>query len=136
MQTEGVVTRVDGSIAQVELLASCNSCSSSGCGMLSQKKHRAFHVLNSANVRIGDRVVIEIPEGALLRSILLCYVSPLVFTLIGAILGETYAGEVASVTGALLGLFTGWIIVRWSEGTVTAPRVRLKRVSVTFVGDS
>ena len=62
----------------------------------------------------GDRVVGAIDEGALRRSALMCYGLPLLALFIGAFCGSALAGETGAILGAICGLFSSWLLLRYA----------------------
>jgi sigma-E factor negative regulatory protein RseC len=100
----------------------CDQCKGKGCGSskLSQlfcSSPRQFKVNNLIDAKLGDDVVVEVAEGTLLRGISLVYILPMILTLVGAVLGNTWDSGVASndidaVIGAMLGLFGGFFLAK------------------------
>lgn len=120
LETRAVIIQIDGNEATVEPINSggCSSCrSDGGCGSgkLSQmlcREPRHFKVKNNARAKVGETVLVTFPEAVLLRGALLIYGLPVVFLLLGALLGKQW-GAVASnpdgygLLGALMGLAIG-----------------------------
>lgn len=125
LETHAIIVQIEGQYAlvQVNQANGCEQCNGKGCGTgkLSQlfcSKQRQFQVENPINASIGDRVIISVAEGAVLRGIGLVYLLPLILLLMGAMLGNYLAEQVEqrdsySAVGALLGLFAGFVFAKW-----------------------
>jgi sigma-E factor negative regulatory protein RseC len=127
IEESGLVVDVDGGFAWVESerTSTCSSCSMhAGCGtgviakLLGQRRLR-LRVLNSINAAVGDRVVIGIPEPALMRGSLAVYAAPLAAMFCGALAGNAVAlqwfpqlAEGGAIAGAICGLAAGFAWLR------------------------
>lgn len=123
IETRALVLKVDGgyAIVEAERAAGCGHCDSvNGCaaGTLAKLfcfKPRQLKVLNSVGAEPGERVVIGIQDGALMKSSVAAYLVPLVLLLFGALAGTFWvqgsARDVYAALGALGGLGAGlaWI---------------------------
>jgi sigma-E factor negative regulatory protein RseC len=120
------VDKVDESHAEVvvERSTACGSCSAkTGCGTsllaawFPQRRLR-FRLANEIGAKAGDRVVVGLAEHRLQQVSLALYGLPLIGLLLGAIGGELsvaaigYNEELGAVAGGLLGLMTGFLLVR------------------------
>lgn len=125
LETRAVVIQLRGQEALVESMqgGGCGQCSSAGgcgSGKLSQmfcNKPRQFVVNNAVCAAVGDEVKIELPEGVLLRSVLLLYMLPLALLFAGGVCAASLAGvtanrDVYAAVGALLGLVLGFVVAR------------------------
>jgi len=66
--------------------------------------------------RIGDQVLLSIPEEVILRGSFVAYLLPLLGMLSGALAAVTWwpgAGDPAAIAGAVAGLLLGYGMVRW-----------------------
>lgn len=100
-----------------EQTGSCGSCAASGvCGakgigtIASRLDARRFQIENSANLIVGERVVIGIRENALLKASITAYAIPLGTLLLAGALaqwkfGSDLATMAAMISGLLLGLW-------------------------------
>lgn len=129
-QETGRVVGKDKLAVWVETVSrgSCQNCSlKSGCGhgILNQLgSGRCHHIrvllgdIDPADVDIGDRVEIAIPDRVLVGGALLVYLTPLISLLVGAILASRGLAawipdaDVASFVGALSGFALGLIVVK------------------------
>jgi sigma-E factor negative regulatory protein RseC len=123
VETPARVVRLQGDIAwvRVEAPASCGACGGKGCGAslyarMLHPREPEYAVGNPICAQPGERVVIGIEDGALLKAALSAYVLPLVLLLIGAVVGASI-GEAAAVLGGLLGLALGLMRIRRQGGT-------------------
>lgn len=112
----------------------CGQCSGKGCGAskLSQlfcNKPRQFRVENQIRARVGDEVMISVAEGAVLRSIGLVYLMPLVLLFVCAALAGSLAVQAEqrdgyAALGALFGLVVGFVMARWIAARQVQQRYR------------
>lgn len=92
IEEQATIIRADGDYAWVEPVqrSACGGCEhASGCGtgVLSQvfgRRKQAVRVINGMNARVGERVIIGIREGVLVRNALLLYLVPLICLMLGA----------------------------------------------------
>lgn len=127
LETRAIVVQVDGKRAFVQASQGngCGQCGGKGCGTgkLSQlfcSKPRQFEVENPVNAGVGDKVIVSVAEGAVLRGIGLVYLLPLLLLLIGATLGSLLAAQAGqrdfyAAIGALSGLAAGFAFVKWTS---------------------
>ena len=128
-ETPGAVARVDDGFAYVEIgprVAGCGRChEAGGCGATwgadTHKGKRVYRVPNDIGVRIGDEVVLTMPDGALLRASLLAYFLPIVLVIVAAGIGSTIS-EASAVGGAGIGLAVGMVLVRYGQSRMLAAR--------------
>lgn len=125
-ESEAVVVRVEGGHALVEVCdgAACGQCSSRhACMSLEAPAGPRLHRLpNGIGARVGDTVVLVVPEGALLKAALLSYLWPALLTIAGAATGATMGGDGASVAGAGLGLMAGLVSLRMAGSRLARKR--------------
>jgi sigma-E factor negative regulatory protein RseC len=126
-ETARVVGVDDRGYAWVETQrkSTCDSCSvQKGCGtgilakFFSSRRAR-IRVLNTLGASVGDEVVVGIEDGMLVRTSLAVYIVPLVWMLLGAIMGnmlgerlDSISGEVASTLLGVVGLGIGFLWLR------------------------
>lgn len=110
----------------------CGICAGHGCASRQlaeffQRRPRRYRVQTSLALSVGDRVVVGLPEGSLLRSVFLLYGLPLVFILAGAAMAQLWRpGDAAAVTGALAGGALAWslrFITRTGRGMQARPEI-------------
>ncbi|MGD2136993.1 MAG: SoxR reducing system RseC family protein [Gammaproteobacteria bacterium] len=127
IEEPGQVVGIEGEYAWVEAVraTSCSSCSAhQGCGtatlarVLGNRQVR-LRVLNRIDARIGDSVVIGIPESGLLRGSVAVYAAPLLGLFAGALAGHLLGGglvadgsDLAAVAGAAAGFAAGLVWLR------------------------
>ncbi len=127
IEESGTVIKCDGEFADVETerKSSCGGCSATGvCGTAVLAKvfgnrRSIVRVVNSIAANEGDRVVVGLQDGALIRASLVFYIVPILGMLAGAILGEAVAEKLGlimmepfSIIGGLLGLISGFMFAR------------------------
>ena len=120
-ESVGTVVRTEGQWAWVETVrqSGCGSCAAKGaCGTgvletLFSARTAPIRLANTLHARPGDRVVLALSEGALLRQSLWAYGVPLVGFLAGGLLGRALtATEGGALLGAVVGMLLGWGMVR------------------------
>jgi len=124
-----VVISVDADIAwmEPEQTSSCGGCASAkACGVKTgglegRLKARRFPMRNTADLRVGERVVVGIPEDALLRASLVAYAIPLLGMVGGSmVVNLTIGGDVATAIAAVVGLGLGILVARGRAKVLSA----------------
>lgn len=124
-----VVVRAEVTGVWVEAVepSGCGACDGQGCGSrrlaeMFQRGERLFRVDSDLALRVGDRVIVGIADGSVLRSAGRAYGVPLAGMLAGALLAQAFwPGDAAAVAGLAAG---GVVGVFGSRGvTVARPQV-------------
>ena len=95
----------------------CGVCEGQGCASrrlaeLFQRTPRQYSVESRLPVSPGDKVIVGIPEGTLLRSAIYVYGMPLLLILGGALLLQWwFPGDAGAITGAVLGVFVAGVFL-------------------------
>lgn len=99
--------------------SACKACSSRhACQVEGSGKEMEVEAINSADARVGDRIILNIETASLLKATFLLYVFPILAMIAGALLGQTVGvmkGLDPSGLSALFGfLFFGlaFIVIR------------------------
>ncbi len=134
-------TASDGVWVQAVEPSGCGTCGGQGCSSrriteLFQRKPRHFLVDCDLSLSPGDRVVVGIAEGSVLRSALRAYGLPLGLMLSGALLAQAIQpGDGAALSGMVLGGLAGWVVARGGRAArpmvlrrEAAKREEIKRV--------
>lgn len=115
---EVIKTASDGIWVQAVEPSNCGTCGGKGCGSrriaeLFQRKPRNFLVDCDLSLSPGDRIVVGIARGNVLRSALRVYGLPLGLMLAGALLAQAVRpGDGPAVVGMLLGGVAGGLAAR------------------------
>jgi sigma-E factor negative regulatory protein RseC len=115
---EVVETAADGIWVRAVEPSGCGTCGGQGCASrriaeLFQRKPRLFLVDCDLSLSPGDRVVVGIAGGSVLKSALRAYGLPLACMLTGALLAQTVQpGDGPAVVGMVLGGGVGWFASR------------------------
>lgn len=123
-------TASDGVWVQAVEPSGCGTCGGQGCSSrriaeLFQRKPRQFLVDCDLALAPGDRVVVGIAQGSVLKSALRAYGLPLGLMLAGALLAQAVQpGDGAALVGMLVGGVAGGVAAR---GGRTARPVVLRR---------
>ena len=95
MATEkGVVVRTDAAAAWVKTskTAACEGCSARGaCHSHGSSDEVEVKVINDVGAKVGDRIVLSMEAGPLLKASFLLYVFPVLLLIIGAFIGQETA---------------------------------------------
>ncbi|BBL99964.1 SoxR reducing system RseC family protein [Microbulbifer sp. GL-2] len=124
LEERGRIVAIETDAVWVETTqrSACNGCEAkSGCGTgllgdffsSSTRVRAVLNGLPADKISLNDIAVIGIAENALTSSTLLVYMVPLISLVLVALLGDHLFAEIGAVTGALLGLLTGALGVRW-----------------------
>jgi sigma-E factor negative regulatory protein RseC len=96
----------------------CGTCGGQGCSSrriaeLLQRRPRRYRVDSDLELAAGERVVVGIAEGSVLRAALRGYGVPLLLMLAGALLADAlWPGDLSAVAGMLAGGLLGWTGLR------------------------
>jgi sigma-E factor negative regulatory protein RseC len=124
LETPALVVQTEQAAALVEadFGGGCGSgmCAKGGCGaavlaqLFSRNPRGPMRVGNPIQASIGERVIVGVEEGMLVRSTLVAYLLPLAMLLGGALAGRAWGpgGDGTAAVGALLGLVAGWGLAR------------------------
>jgi sigma-E factor negative regulatory protein RseC len=130
---EVIETAADGIWVRAVEPSGCGTCAGQGCSSrriaeLFQRKPRLFLVDCDLSLSPGDRVVVGIAGGSVLKSALRAYGLPLACMLTGALLAQAlHPGDGPALIGMLLGGVVGWLVAR--SGRAARPVV-LRREDV------
>lgn len=108
----------DGIWVQAVEPSGCGTCGGQGCSSrciaeLFQRKPRLFLVDCDLSLSPGDRIVVGIANGSVLKSALRVYGLPLGLMLAGALLAQAIqSGDGPALVGMLLGGMVGWLVAR------------------------
>lgn len=124
------VVAVEGGKAwlEPEEMSSCGTCHSAGLcsigkdgGNAKRMAAKRFQLPGDLGLKVGERVVVGISEGVLLRGAATAYGLPLVTLLAGGILGqEMYGTDAMSALGAFSGLALGLVFARILASSLSA----------------
>jgi len=136
-QTAEVIhTASDGVWVQAVEPSGCGTCGGQGCSSrriaeLFQRKPRNFLVDCDLALAPGDRVVIGIAHGSVLKSAMRAYGLPLGLMLAGALLAQVIQpGDGAALAGMLIGGAVGWLLAR--GGRTARPVVLRREIRIPF----
>ena len=132
---EVIKTAADGIWVRAVEPSGCGTCGGKGCSSrriaeLFQRKPRQFLVDCDLSLAPGDRVVVGMPEGSVLKSAWRVYGLPLTLMLAGALLAQAVQpGDGSALAGMLLGGASGWLAAR---GGRSARPVVLRREDINL----
>lgn len=95
----------------------CGVCAGQGCASrriaeLFQQVPRQYQVESQLNLSSGDKVIIGVPDGWVLRGALYLYGMPLLLILGGTLFAQTwFPGDTGSVAGAVAGGLIAAVII-------------------------
>lgn len=103
--------------------ANAGGCSTSVLSGLFKRRHNRLRVSNPIHAKPGEQVVIGLREDTFLKVSFLAYLLPLLSMILTAILMQAVAtyfnwqlGELPQVLGGLLGLISGFFLLRIFAG--------------------
>lgn len=131
VEQTAVVVRTEPAGVWVEAVepSGCGACDGQGCGSrrlaeVFQRGERHFRVDSDLALRVGDRVIVGIADGSVLRSAGRAYGVPLAGMLAGALLAQSLSpGDAA----ALAGLAAGGVLGALGSRGVAIARPRVLR---------
>jgi len=92
---EGIVTKIPQPgkvLVSTVRSGACSACTAKGmCQSVGGGGEAEVVAINSADARVGDRVVISFRTGSLLKAMFLLYIFPIICLLAGAVIGNNYA---------------------------------------------
>ena len=92
---EGIVTKADSSTAWVKCTksAACESCSAKGfCDTMGGSEDTVeLEAINAVGAKVNDRVTISFETSSLLKVSFLVYMIPVLFLILGVIIGNKIA---------------------------------------------
>jgi len=130
VQAEGIVVRLAGTRAYVKIKRSggCGRCHEvGGCGGVGQDDSHCeeFVVDNSFGAQSGQRVSVEVPEGATLKAAMIAYGLPLLAILLGAGLASwIWHSDLAVALGAATFLVLALLVLYGLQGSGVLRGVR------------
>lgn len=134
---EIIKTASDGIWVQAVEPSGCGTCAGQGCSSrriaeLFQRKPRLFLVDCDLALSPGDRAVIGIANGSVLKSALRAYGQPLALILTGALLSQALVpGDGSALVGVILGGTAGWLLARNSPAARPVVLRREARIHLT-----
>lgn len=114
-------------VALAQERGGCGRCSEAGgcrsgiLGQMFRASPREFSLPNGIDARAGERVIVRLAAGSLMRGSLAAYLTPVVGVLVGgvfgaAIAGDHFARDVGAIAGALLGLVVAVCLIVFRLG--------------------
>jgi sigma-E factor negative regulatory protein RseC len=139
LEEQGVVISADNNSAtvQIQRTTSCGHCAAKqGCDSASVanrlgKQYMQVKVANHSHhaVKVGDNVVVGLPEQSLLKGAILVYLVPLFGLFAGAIGGEIVTASASLPHSELLSVLSS--LVGFSVGLFAVKRLSLNLLSDT-----
>ena len=108
---EGIVTKISDETTWVTTTktAACESCSSrKSCHTMGGGTEMEVEVINRAGASVGDRVVLNFSTSSLLKASFLLYVFPILFLVLGALVGNETAAKF-NLNNSLFSAITGFL---------------------------
>lgn len=123
--SETVVVRIEGGDAWLQVCGreACGQCESAqGCGLGGHREPRLQRVRNTVGARVGDTVIVSVPEGAVLKAALMSYFVPLLLIIVATAVGTAVAADRGAIAGAAVGLAAGWAWLRFAGARLAGRR--------------
>ncbi len=107
-------------VEAVSPASGCGRCQEAGgCGggllnkSLRSEKSCHYRLQNLIGAKVGDRVIVSVPEGSVLRAALLAYLLPVLLLIAGAAVGTAVSdADLGALIGAVSGLLLGLLVLR------------------------
>jgi sigma-E factor negative regulatory protein RseC len=127
IEQTAVVIRTEGQFALVEAQreSSCGQCSAKkGCGtgvLENSLGRRAMQMkaINQCDAKVGDEVVVAVPEKGFIKSAFFTYLLPLLLMLFGAVVAQQLSvfmdwanQDIAALAGAAVGFVVALLLLR------------------------
>jgi len=119
MVEEGIVSQLRGNFILVNITrkAACASCRLCRKG---EKRLMQLELENSVRARVGEKVLLHLDDGIVLKGAFYIYIVPLIFLLIGLFCGNFLATllnltkfqELVSVAFGIIFMFLSFVVVR------------------------
>jgi sigma-E factor negative regulatory protein RseC len=122
LEERGIVVAIaeNGQVSVVtQRQSACGNCQSQqACGTHVLNNHKLQHQTITVNsnghqLAINDVVLLAIDESVIWLGLLQLYVLPLIALILGAVLGQSLAGEKGAIIGAFGGGVLSLLSVRW-----------------------
>ncbi len=127
MQESGEVVELKNGLASIRMTRSeaCAHCSG-GCKPGENSKHMYIEAVDQVGVRLGDKVMVELPSSSMAKATFILYFIPLLALVFGVLLGFRYGQRIGFSDGELGGAVLGIIGVLLSYGLIKLfePRFR------------
>lgn len=119
LEQDATVVEIDDGIVWVESISrsSCSQCSSSSCATsviskLFGLKRNLLRMENKLQAKVGDQVIIGIPDNVLVKASIWAYLVPVLSMLLVTLMAVMQgAGDAVQVLSALSGLALGFMLV-------------------------
>jgi len=133
----------EGVWVEVIVPEGCGICAGQGCASrqiveLFQRLPRRYRVESWPGLSVGDRVVVGVPEGSVIRSALYSYGLPLGLIMSGAVLAQMWIpGDPAAVAGAITGALMAWCVQAFNRtGPSTQNRLMMVRHETMIIANT
>ncbi|NOY66089.1 MAG: SoxR reducing system RseC family protein [Gammaproteobacteria bacterium] len=128
LEEEAIVIKAEDEYIWVEARSSssCSNCSAKqGCGTASlqkwySRKPNQLRIVNTKGFSVGDKVIIGIPEQAVVKGSFMIYMLPLLALIAGAIAGSAFGNWLYPGFSEVFSIVTGFaaflLCFRWLRG--------------------
>jgi sigma-E factor negative regulatory protein RseC len=112
---EGIVIKTGSRRAWVKTTrtSACKACASrNSCHLSEDGQEMEVEVLNDVGAKVGDRIRLGVDSGALMKISFLLYIFPILMMLVGAVIGQKVAPDLAMDGSGLAALcgFAGFLL--------------------------
>lgn len=113
MEQEGFVIKELGKYIEVSVIreSACGSSCETCQAKCSESKPFTLKTVNDLDLKVGDRVKVEMSSKSVIGYILLVYGLPLVFLLVGTLFGVFMFSKMNISSAEILGLFFGLVVM-------------------------
>jgi len=131
MQENGIIIKVEGSDAFVEVAGEdCKTCAAKAFCTGGEK--RIVQAENKTGAKVGDKVILEIPQKGFYLSLILVFLVPIILLCGGFFIFNRLLGEAVSGLIGLLLLILWFIILRFIDRR-QRKNIRLKPTIIQII---
>lgn len=100
------------------------------CGACDDKERAlaSIEAVNEIGAKVGDRVLIELPDKEIIKASLMVYLLPVAMMLIGYLLGNWLISESGGVVSSFAFLALSFFVVRWYDHYYDDKQARRARI--------
>lgn len=134
MQEEGLIVEVRGELAKVEIQRSsacghCHACQMGTNGMM------IAEVQNPVNAKVGEKVKIETPSGAVLKATFMVYIFPLTGLAVGYIIGKAITHSELIGIGLGIGMIVfSFFLLHWYDKKIARSKKLVPKITEVVSG--
>jgi len=127
MEEKAVVLEVKDKEAKVKIKRN-KSCYGCGLCSLNPSGMMVCEVDDPLGVKVGDRVLVEIPDKSFLKAAFVLYLLPISGLIIGSLIGSKFNPH-ASIFGGFIGLILSFVFIHYYDRKISSQKRFRSRIS-------